>query len=78
LLGEIPILGALFRSTEFRNNKSELLVVVSPTLVRASTTMPALPTDSFVPPSRSELFLGGKLEGSGPPPVRGEEKNAPR
>jgi len=65
LLGELPILGALFRSTEFVNNKTELLVVVSPSLVQATKVKPQLPTDNFVPPSRSELFLEGKLEGQG-------------
>jgi pilus assembly protein CpaC len=64
ILGEIPILGALFRSSEFINERSELVVVVSPRLVRqALATAPALPTDSFIPPSRSEFFLEGKLQG---------------
>ena len=63
VLGELPILGALFRSTSFQNEKSELLFVVTPRLAQAQSARPALPTDSFVPPSRSEIFLEGKLEG---------------
>ena len=64
LLGEIPILGALFRDTQKNGEKTELMVIVRPTLVKASDTMPELPTDKFVPPTPGELFLGGKLEGS--------------
>lgn len=65
LLGEIPILGALFRSSEFQNNRSELVFLITPRLVKPLDSMPKLPTDSFVPPSRSEFILGGQLEGSG-------------
>jgi pilus assembly protein CpaC len=64
LLGQIPILGALFRSTDKNAEKTELMVIVRPTLVKASATAPELPTDKVVPPTRGELFLGGKLEGS--------------
>lgn len=63
VLGELPILGALFRSTSFQNEKSELLFVVTPRLARPDTGTPALPTDGFTPPTRSELFLEGRLEG---------------
>ena len=64
LLGEIPIIGALFRNTDKNAENTELMVIVRPTLVKASRTAPELPTDKFVPPTRGELFLGGKLEGS--------------
>lgn len=63
VLGQLPILGALFRSTEFTSEKTELVIVISPSLVKATPQAPQLPTDKFVPPSRSELFIGGKLEG---------------
>ena len=70
VLGELPILGALFRSTSFQTEKSELLFVVTPHLARPLVKTPALPTDGFVPPSRSELFLEGRLEGRpGPAPA---------
>jgi pilus assembly protein CpaC len=65
LLGEIPILGALFRSSEFQNDRTELMFVITPRLVKPLNIAPTLPTDNFTPPSRSEFFLGGKLEGSG-------------
>jgi len=64
LLGDIPILGALFRHTSKSSETTELIVVVRPTLVKASTTAPELPTDRFVLPTKKELFIDGKLEGS--------------
>ena len=64
LLGEIPILGALFRRTEKNSETTELMVVVRPTLVKASVAAPELPTDRFVPPTRKELFIDGKLQSS--------------
>ncbi len=64
LLSEIPILGALFRNTQKNNEKIELMVIIRPTLVKGSATMPELPTDRVIPPTRKELFLDGKLEGS--------------
>jgi pilus assembly protein CpaC len=67
ILGEIPILGTLFRSSAFQDDRTELVVVVSPSLVRASSEPVALPTDNFIPPTRSEFFLGGKMEGSAAP-----------
>lgn len=63
-LSEIPLLGALFRNTQKDNEKIELMVIIRPTLVKASETVPELPTDKVVPPTRAELLLGGKLEGS--------------
>lgn len=45
LLGDIPILGALFRSEEMRQNRSELLVLVTPHIVRPTTAeVPPVPT----------------------------------
>jgi pilus assembly protein CpaC len=64
LLGEIPILGALFRRTEMSSETTELMIIIRPTLVKASASAPELPTDRFVPPTRRELFIDGKLEGS--------------
>ena len=60
-LGDIPILGALFRSENFRREESELLIVVTPYLVRpVSSRKLALPTDGFRAPSDYDRFLGGK------------------
>ncbi len=63
LLGDIPLLGALFRRTEKNSETTELLVIIRPTLVKASASAPEIPTDRFVPPTQKELFLDGKLEG---------------
>jgi pilus assembly protein CpaC len=67
-LGELPILGPLFRSSEFQNNQTELMFVITPRLVKPLPPDYALPTDSFVEPSRSEFFFEGKMEGKAPKP----------
>jgi len=66
LLGELPIIGALFRSTAFQTDQTELLFVVTPHLVKPIAADYRLPTDGYVPPSRLELFLGGKMEATPP------------
>ena len=62
-LGELPVIGALFRSTSFQTDRSELVFVITPRLVKPLPAGYRLPTDGYVPPTRSELILGGKLEG---------------
>jgi len=64
LLGDIPLFGTLFRRTEKNAETTELMVVIRPTLVKASDTAPELPTDKFVPHTNGELFIGGKLQSS--------------
>ena len=64
ILGDIPILGALFRSSEFQNNKTELLFVITPRLVKPLPPNYALPTDSYKEPNKKEFFLDGKFEGT--------------
>jgi pilus assembly protein CpaC len=63
ILGEVPILGALFRSNEFQTEQTELMFIVTPRLVKPLPPNYALPGDTFVPPTRSEFFIEGKLEG---------------
>lgn len=63
-LGEIPVIGALFRSTEFQQERSELLFIITPRLVKPIEGYVALPTDRFVPPTPAEFFLGGQMEGT--------------
>jgi pilus assembly protein CpaC len=63
VLGELPVIGALFRSTEFQTDKSELVFVITPRLVRPLPPGYALPTDNYVPPSRTDLHLHGRVEG---------------
>ena len=84
LLGDLPILGALFRSIEYSRDESELLVVVTAHLARplAPHQVPRLPTeDEMNDPNDFELFLLGsqgsdnKADGSSP---RGKTAAAPR
>lgn len=67
-LSEIPVLGALFRSAEYQNDQSELIIFVTAHLVsptRGEALM--LPTDRVRLPNEGDLFLYGQLEGqSGP------------
>ncbi len=84
VLGEIPVLGALFRSSEFQGDRSELMFIITPRLVKPLGPDYALPTDAYTPPSRTEFFVNGQLEGSGssdvPPdrPAPDNDAAAPR
>jgi pilus assembly protein CpaC len=61
-LKELPVLGALFRSTEFQRNESELVVSVTPYLVDPLKNSDVkLPTDNFKPASQMEMFFYGVL-----------------
>jgi pilus assembly protein CpaC len=51
LLGDLPILGALFRSTKFQRQETELVVVVTPYLVRPVSGQLAVPTDGYRSPN---------------------------
>ena len=63
-LGEVPILGALFRSSEYQRAQSELVIIVTPHLVTPSRGEAlALPTDRVKLPSERELFLFGNVAG---------------
>jgi len=66
ILGEIPVLGALFRSSDFQTDRSELVFVITPRLVKPLPQDYQLPTDSYIEPTRGDVFLKGKLEGSKP------------
>jgi len=63
-LSDIPILGALFRSSEYQRNQSELVIFITAHLVsptRGEALM--LPTDRVRLPNEAELFLHGRLSG---------------
>ena len=59
VLGDLPILGALFRSDSFQRNETELVIVVTPYIVRPASTPSALrlPTDGYRPPNDIERLL---------------------
>ena len=77
LLGDIPILGPLFRSTAFQTEKSELLFVVTPRLAKPMNTVQALPTDRYKPPSGIERFMEGRLEARDEPTREGTTNRPP-
>ncbi|KJS29828.1 MAG: pilus assembly protein CpaC [Desulfatitalea sp. BRH_c12] len=67
LLGDIPVLGALFRSQSFQKNETELIIVVTPRLVKPlDMARQTLPTDFYVEPSDAEFYLEGLLQGRAP------------
>lgn len=73
-LGDIPGLGALFRSQEYRTGQTELVIFVTPHLAKPmDAAQVRLPTDSFVPPSDREFYLMGRTESENPAPARGPQ-----
>jgi pilus assembly protein CpaC len=71
LLGSLPIIGSLFRSTGFQHEQTELVIIVTPRLVRA---VPAgtlkTPTDRVGPPNEADLLLNGRTDTGVPPSAR--------
>lgn len=62
-LGDIPVLGALFRSAEYVRAQTELVIIVTPHLVTPTRgEVYALPTDRVRPPTERDLFLFGRTE----------------
>ena len=67
VLGDVPILGQLFRSQEFRKGQTELVIMVTPRLARPLVSNEVkLPTDTFVEPSDREFYLMGLPRSSKP------------
>jgi len=60
--GDLPIIGALLRSSEYRRQETELLIVITPYFVQPSNGELPLPTDDYVVPSEFQLFLLGKVD----------------
>jgi pilus assembly protein CpaC len=58
-IGDFPVLGTLFRSTQYQRNETELVLVVTPHLAKPVSGRASSPSDHFVPPSDFELFLFG-------------------
>jgi pilus assembly protein CpaC len=78
ILGSIPIIGSLFRSTGFNREETELVILVTPRLVRpvAAAALKA-PTDRVKPPHEADLFFLGRTD-TGVPMYPGAPKSAPR
>jgi pilus assembly protein CpaC len=67
-LGDLPILGHLFRSQDYVKGETELVILVTPHLAKPVTPDKIkLPTDSFVEPSDVDFYLLGRMEGRNPP-----------
>jgi pilus assembly protein CpaC len=61
-VGDIPVLGALFRSAEYSRRQTELVIIVTPHLVTPTRGEAlALPTDRVRPPTEQDLFLFGRV-----------------
>jgi len=61
ILGSIPIIGALFRSTNFQKEETELVIIVTPRLVKpVRAAAMKVPTDRAGPPDEVDLFLLGR------------------
>ena len=62
-LGDIPVLGALFRSAEYQRSQSELVIIITAHLVTPTRGEAlSLPTDRVKPPSEKDLFLYGRVQ----------------
>ncbi len=63
-VGNVPVLGALFKSSGYQKNETELVVIVTPRLVRPDTPdqLAASPLDATLPANDVDFFAHGKLE----------------
>jgi pilus assembly protein CpaC len=70
-LGDLPVLGPLFRSTRYQNNDTELVILVTATLVEPMSLGEAPPVPGFMhsDPNDWEFYLEGRLEGKEPPKI---------
>jgi pilus assembly protein CpaC len=66
-LGDAPVIGALFRSTECQTDQTELMFLITPRLVKPMAGPVVMPTDNHVVPSPGDVWLSGRTEGQGSP-----------
>jgi pilus assembly protein CpaC len=64
-LGEVPILGALFRSVEYQRRETELVILVTPEIIAPMDPqqVPSVPGEDYLPPNDYELYALGMVEG---------------
>ena len=66
-----PVLGALFRSTSWQRNESELVILVTAYLVQPSyMSQLSTPSDTYTPPNDYELFFLGRVAGKPDEPAQ--------
>lgn len=71
-IGDVPVLGALFRSANYQRSQTELVIIISAHLVMpARSDVLALPTDRIRPPTEQELFLYGRTASDSRTPTTG-------
>lgn len=71
-LGDVPVLGALFRSASYQRSQSELVIIITAHLVSpVRGDALALPTDRIKPPSERDLFLFGRTAAGTRAPEQG-------
>lgn len=67
-VGDLPIIGPLFRSVRYQNSETELVILVTASLVEPMSvaTVPPLPGVTYTPPDDWEFYLEGRIEGKEP------------
>ncbi|MCK4602572.1 MAG: type II and III secretion system protein family protein, partial [Phycisphaerae bacterium] len=70
-LGDLPVIGALFRSSRYEKNETDLVILVTASLVEpiSSSTSPPLPGMLYQEPNDWEFYMLGKIEGEAPAKV---------
>lgn len=75
-VGDIPVIGSLFRSQEYLSGQTELVIFVTPHLAKPiSPDKIRLPTDSFVPPNDFEFYVLGRMESLQEPAAINRRRN---
>ena len=72
-LGDVPVLGSLFRSSSYQKSETELVIIVTPRLVQPARDIRdlATPLDHSIPPNEAEFFFNGKLDHGAPHNTQG-------
>ncbi|MGJ8617196.1 MAG: type II and III secretion system protein family protein [Sulfitobacter sp.] len=71
-IGDVPVLGALFRSADYQRSQTELVIIVTAHLVTPTRGEAlALPTDRIKPPTEKDLFLFGRTADGTRTPKKG-------
>ena len=71
-IGDVPVLGALFRSAAYQRSQTELVIIVTAHLVTPTRGEAlALPTDRIKPPTEKDLFLYGRTAAGSRTPKKG-------
>jgi pilus assembly protein CpaC len=78
-LGNIKLFGALFKSDRFERQETELLIIVTPYIVRPSSHRLAVPTDGYIAPTDPDRVLNGAdyTQARAPGPAPGSNATAP-